>query len=192
MMLKGNDCVVSKVTIEGACLNADALSDYQQEMSISEIVGARLFAIQTHTELELDVFCKATLQQAVAIGNFAIFESKTWLRYGPNILLIVASGLPADTRSIESSQYCTEVSHGKSLLTISGTNVREFFKDYCSADIGSFNANQYGLYKALFLDYKVLVWQDSKDILQVLMDRSYAHSFVRLLATLLQRRATMQ
>ena len=183
--------MVTEFTIEGAYIDTNLQPDNRRSLTILEIVDARVLSVQTRNQQEMDIFCNSKLGRTVVIGRFAISDSVTWLRYSPNALLIVMPGVLADTRGIESSQCCTEISHGKSLLTISGSDVRKFFRDYCSADIGSFNLNQPDLYKTLFLDYEILIWQESKQQLNLLVDRSYAYSFVRLMNSLLQHRNTV-
>ncbi len=126
----------------------------------------------------LDQFSQSKFGQIVETGTFAICGDAQILRFSPFSIYVVSRNTETDDQYSDQVNNLTDLSHGKCLLTFDGDQVLTFFRDYCLVDLMGENVPKQALIKTLFSDYEIVLWSFSEDHLDLLIDRSFAESFV--------------
>lgn len=158
-----------------------------RELFISENQTS-VFEVQFRTMEELDQFCHSIMQRNVGTGEMAIADNILLLRFSPFSTYIVWRQQKLENFKTEHQDHLTDITHGKCALVVQGDSVLDFLGDYCSTDILSVHDRNFGMIKTRFIDYELAIWWDSKDRINLMVDRSYALSFVEFLHSLFTRR----
>ncbi len=143
---------------------------------------------QFHAAAELDRFCHDTVGRHVDQGAFASTGNTVWLRFSPWAMYMVSQKPVQLDFNPESPGTGTDISHGKCLLTLQGASVLPFVGDYCSVDIFSDPTTRNKMAKTRFMEYEIVLWWTTETRLDLLVDRSYAQSFLEFVQSLLIRR----
>ncbi len=158
-----------------------------RELFISE-QQTPVFEVQFGTMEELDQFCHSVIQRIVGTGEMAVADNMLLLRFSPFSTYVVWRHQKLENSETEHQDHLTDITHGKCVLTVQGDSVLKFFADYCSTDLLSAHDRNFGMIKTRFIDHELTIWWDSNDQINVMIDRSYALSFVDFLYSLFTRR----
>lgn len=141
------------------------------------------------TSQALDEFCQSSFDQIVQSGTFAISKDCQLIRFSPFSIYIVSEMSELDHFWLEFPENFTEITHGKCLLSFQGDRVLAFFRSYCSIDLMGDSVPKQAIVKTLFVDYEILLWWFCDNHLELLIDRSFAQSFVDFVQTAFMRRS---
>lgn len=158
-----------------------------RELFISENQTS-VFEVHFRTIEELDQFCHSIMRRNVGTGESAIADNVLLLRFSAFSTYIVSRQQKLENFKTEHQDHLTDITHGKCVLVVQGDSVLEFLGDYCSTDILSVHDRHFGMIKTRSIDYELAIWWDSKDRINLMIDRIYALSFVEFLHSLFTRR----
>ncbi len=137
---------------------------------------------------ETDQFCRSVVRQNVSTGDMANSNDLLILRFSPFSIYLVTKQASLENINAEFRNRLTDVSHGKCMLSAAGDSVMDFLRDYCSEDPFASQSAERGMLKTRFIDYDLVIWWRSGNEANLLIDRSYALSFVDFLHSLFMRR----
>ena len=157
------------------------------EISISE-QQISVFEGQFRSAEQLDQFCHLMMQRTVGTGEMAAVGNMLLLRYSPFSAYIISRLLNLEDFNAEHRVSLTDVSHGKCALFVQGDSILNLFGEYCSTDLCGGRDRDYGMVKTRFIDYELTIWWNSNDEINLMINRSYALSFVDILHLLFIRR----
>ena len=127
---------------------------------------------------ELDQFCLSALHTTVETGTHAVQNDLQCLRFSPFSIYLICEQNPLEDMYAQHPEILTDISHGKCLLEFQGAQALEFFSNYCSANLVGVDIQQCAVVKTLMIDYEVILWWSSNSQVRLLVDRSYAKSFI--------------
>ena len=127
---------------------------------------------------ELDQFCLSALHTTVETGTHAVQNDVQCLRFSPFSIYLICEQNPLEDMYAQHPEILTDISHGKCLLEFQGAQVLVFLSNYCSANLKSDDTQQWAMVKSRMIDYEVLLWWSSNSQVRLLVDRSYAKSFI--------------
>ncbi len=142
---------------------------------------------QFRSPQKLDEFCQSILPKTMEVGGVVILDDTAYLRFSPYAIYVVSDRMMLDDFAKEYQNNFTDLSHGKCMLIIRGNGVFDIFLDYSAADLMNYSGAGQSMVKTRFIDYEVVLWWAANDQIQLLIDRSYAQSFVDFLSSLIVR-----
>lgn len=176
------ESLVREILVESARLERNG-----RAVSISERQSS-VFEGHFRSDDELNRFCKLISHRNVGTGGVAVADTMLLLRYSPISTYMVSEELKLEDLNSAHREHFTDVSHGKCVLYAHGDAILNLFADYCSTDLFSGKNDEFRMVKTQFIDYELTIWWNSNDEINLLIDRSYAQSFVDFLHFLFYRR----
>ena len=158
-----------------------------REVSISERQDS-VFEGHFRSDDEFNRFCKLVTHRNVGKGKTALADTLLLLRYSPFSTYIVSEQLKLEDFNSAHQDQLTDVSHGKCVICIQGNAILNLFADYCSTDLFAGQNDEFQMVKTRFIDYEITIWWNSDVEINLLIDRSYAQSFVDFLHLLFDQR----
>ena len=176
------ESLVREILVESAKWERDG-----REVSISERQDS-VFEGHFRSDDEFNRFCKLVTHRDVGTGETALADTLLLLRYSPFSTYIVSEQLKLEDFNSAHRDQLTDVSHGKCVLCFQGDAILNLFADYCSTDLFSGQNDEFQMVKTRFIDYEITIWWNSDVEINLLIDRSYAQSFVDFLHLLFDQR----
>ena len=152
---------------------------------------AGLWSIQAGREQSLDDVARALFADADPHTSLALDEGRYLLRAWPHqaYLLTAEAGLPTAAKPCET--LITDIADAYCAFNLEGAAAFDFIADYLSADIRDTAPGPQCL-RCRLGHYNLLLWWQKRERLQILVERSLAHSFEGYIAQLALRRTDDQ
>ncbi len=148
-----------------------------------QMIGG-LWSVRANASHDLDCFSNSLFNQEIHFGEMLTDSKLRLIQLWPSAAYLLAEqpGLPDEANQF--TNMITDISHGYCAVNLSGENALTFLGCYCSADLQK--ATRQCLRTRLG-HYPLLIWWDSITEFQLLVERSYAQSFIDYLNLLADR-----
>jgi hypothetical protein len=137
------------------------------------------------SELLLDIHMVHALEDAPPIGTKSQNGASLALRHWPDHFWHVG-------KTLKLSADCVDISHGHTVLLLSGPGALYFLADYATADLQSATYRLAKTVRTQLGQYSVLLWWSTTSDIHIAICRSHAQSFVEHLRLLVQRRTASE
>ncbi len=145
-----------------------------------------LWSIRANASHDLNSVSKGLFNQGIQFGEMLANDKLRLIQLWPDAAYLFSeqAELPPITNEFEN--MITDISHGFCTIKLTGENALTFVNNYCSADLAQSDITNQCLRTSLG-HYQILIWWNNSDEVQLLVDRSYAHSLTDYLGALAHR-----
>ena len=151
-------------------------------LKISQQAISGLWSVRANASHDFNHFSESLFNQGIQFGEMLADDNLRLIQLWPDAAYLFSEQLELPAIVSEFENMITDISHGFCLIKLTGENALTFVNNYCSADI---IANQ--CLRASLGHYQILTWWNNSDEVQLLVDRSYSHSFIDYLGALTHR-----
>ncbi|MFT5217940.1 MAG: heterotetrameric sarcosine oxidase gamma subunit [Planctomycetota bacterium] len=146
-----------------------------------------LWSIRANADFDLKRFSESLLNRAIRFGETIANDQLRLIQLWPDAAYLYSQQVELPAIASEYEKMITDISHGFCRIQLTGENALPFLNNYCSADLEQADINSNQCLRTSLGHYSIVIWWGSKSELQLLVDRSYAHSFIDFLNTLALR-----
>lgn len=168
--------------------NLSAVTSDRLDLVLKEEVFTEVWLLQFSNTKDVDDFSKALSYHKLEVGQWSEIEKISYLRFGPTSLNVVFDEQTLFVLNKAFKGCKTDISHGKSLFSLKGKNSLDFLQDYSISNLSGLYTEDRVLVKSNIIDYPTMLWRKESDCMNLLIDRSYAQSFIEFYQSLVLRR----
>ena len=156
-------------------------------LQINQQIISGLWSIRANASHDLNGFCKNLFNQGIHFGEMIVADNLRLIQLRPRAAYLFSeqTELPAIASNFEN--MITDISHGFCTIKLTGQDALAFLNNYCAADLGQANIKANQCLRTNLGHYQILIWWDASYEVHLLVDRSYAHSFIDYLNALANR-----
>lgn len=154
---------------------------------ISQQTHTGHWSVRANASHDLDQLSKSLFNQGIHFGEMIAADNLRLIQLWPRAAYLFSEQPELPTVATEFENMITDISHGFCTIKLTGQDALAFLNNYCSADLTQSDIIANQCLRTRLGHYQILIWWSTSSDLQILVNRSYAHSFVDYLKALANR-----